>query len=143
MSAESFLCLSARQGFLPLLMETLEGADLCLPQLLNTSCRKTQQPQLTRIFIYVLLSCISPLTVILNLLVIISISHFKYMMFCFVFFLFGWFFQSWHHLSDCSDTETIGLTLCLFALSFSSGSSTPPPTSSCFPWLSQISSLAS
>lgn len=86
MSAESFLCLSARQGFLPLLMETLEGADLCFPQLLNTSCRKTQQPQLTRIFIYVLLSCISPLTVILNLLVIISISHFKYMMFCFVFF---------------------------------------------------------
>uniref|UniRef100_A0AAQ4QDY6 G-protein coupled receptors family 1 profile domain-containing protein n=1 Tax=Gasterosteus aculeatus aculeatus TaxID=481459 RepID=A0AAQ4QDY6_GASAC len=58
-------------------METLVGTDLCFPQLINTSCRKTIRPQLEEILIYVLLSSISLLTVALNLLVIISISHFK------------------------------------------------------------------
>ncbi|XP_040913526.1 trace amine-associated receptor 13c-like [Toxotes jaculatrix] len=58
-------------------METLEGAELCFPQLLNTSCRKPLQHRAETIFLYILLSCISLLTVALNLLVIISISHFR------------------------------------------------------------------
>ncbi|XP_035525718.1 trace amine-associated receptor 13c-like [Morone saxatilis] len=58
-------------------METLEEAELCFPQLLNTSCRKPMQHRLDSIFLYILLSCISLLTVALNLLVIISISHFR------------------------------------------------------------------
>ncbi|XP_051259296.1 trace amine-associated receptor 13c-like isoform X9 [Dicentrarchus labrax] len=58
-------------------METLEEAELCFPQLLNTSCRKPVQHRADTIFLYILLSCISLLTVALNLLVIISISHFR------------------------------------------------------------------
>ncbi|XP_061696849.1 trace amine-associated receptor 4-like isoform X1 [Syngnathoides biaculeatus] len=52
----------------------VEG-ELCFPQLVNTSCRKTQRPHL--VTSYMLLSVISLITVTLNLLVIISISHFK------------------------------------------------------------------
>uniref|UniRef100_A0A3B4URL8 Trace amine-associated receptor 13c-like n=1 Tax=Seriola dumerili TaxID=41447 RepID=A0A3B4URL8_SERDU len=51
--------------------------ELCFPQLLNTSCRKPLQHRAETIFLYILLSCISLLTVALNLLVIISISHFR------------------------------------------------------------------
>ncbi|XP_026150744.1 trace amine-associated receptor 13c-like [Mastacembelus armatus] len=58
-------------------METLEGAELCFPHLLNTSCRKLFQHPAETIILYILLSCISFLTVVLNLLVIISISHFR------------------------------------------------------------------
>ncbi|XP_068428998.1 trace amine-associated receptor 13c-like [Clinocottus analis] len=58
-------------------METLEGAELCYPQLLNTSCRKSMQPHADNIFLYVFLSSMSLITVTLNLLVIISISHFR------------------------------------------------------------------
>ncbi|XP_075960854.1 trace amine-associated receptor 13c-like [Anarhichas minor] len=58
-------------------METLEGAELCFPQLLNTSCKKPVQHRAESIFLDVLLSCMSLLTVALNLLVIISISHFR------------------------------------------------------------------
>ncbi|KAK2850761.1 hypothetical protein Q5P01_007037 [Channa striata] len=58
-------------------METLDKAELCFPQLLNTSCRKQTRPQSESMFIYVLLSFISLLTVVLNLLVIVSISHFR------------------------------------------------------------------
>ncbi|XP_051259322.1 trace amine-associated receptor 13c-like isoform X1 [Dicentrarchus labrax] len=58
-------------------METLTEAELCFPQLLNTSCRKPVQRCADTIFLYILLSCISLLTVALNLLVIISISHFR------------------------------------------------------------------
>nr|XP_040058382.1 trace amine-associated receptor 13c-like [Gasterosteus aculeatus aculeatus] len=58
-------------------METLVGTELCFPQLINTSCRKTIRPHLEAMLIYILLSSISLLTVALNLLVIISISHFK------------------------------------------------------------------
>ncbi|XP_051259311.1 trace amine-associated receptor 13c-like [Dicentrarchus labrax] len=58
-------------------METLEGSELCFPQLLNTSCRKPVRPHFETMLIYILLSSISLLTVVLNLLVIISISHFK------------------------------------------------------------------
>ncbi|XP_077947550.1 trace amine-associated receptor 13c-like [Gasterosteus aculeatus] len=58
-------------------METLVGAELCFPQLINTSCRKPIRPHLEAMLISILLSSISLLTVALNLLVIISISHFK------------------------------------------------------------------
>ncbi|XP_071393466.1 trace amine-associated receptor 13c-like [Centroberyx affinis] len=58
-------------------METLEGGELCFPQLLNTSCMKPTRPHAEAMLIYILLSCISLLTVALNLLVIISISHYR------------------------------------------------------------------
>ncbi|XP_035531820.1 trace amine-associated receptor 8a-like [Morone saxatilis] len=57
-------------------METLEEAKLCFPQL-NSSCRKTMRPYSESMVTYIILSSISVLTVTLNLLVIISISHFK------------------------------------------------------------------
>uniref|UniRef100_G3N794 G-protein coupled receptors family 1 profile domain-containing protein n=1 Tax=Gasterosteus aculeatus TaxID=69293 RepID=G3N794_GASAC len=60
-----------------LVMETLVGTELCFPQLINTSCRKPIRPHLEAMLIYMLFSSISLLTVALNLLVIISISHFK------------------------------------------------------------------
>lgn len=68
----SFHCLV---GFL---METLEGSELCVPQL-NSSCKKPKHSQTTIMLIYVLLSAISLITVALNLLVIISISHFRHL----------------------------------------------------------------
>ncbi|XP_038579647.1 trace amine-associated receptor 13c-like [Micropterus salmoides] len=58
-------------------MQTLEEAELCFPQLLNTSCKKIIQSQSEATLIYIVLSPISLLTVALNLLVIISISHFR------------------------------------------------------------------
>ncbi|XP_018516176.2 trace amine-associated receptor 13c-like [Lates calcarifer] len=54
----------------------MEEAELCFPEL-NTSCRKTMHPHPETTLIYSLLSCITLLTVVLNLLVIISISHFR------------------------------------------------------------------
>ncbi|XP_029315170.1 LOW QUALITY PROTEIN: trace amine-associated receptor 13c-like [Cottoperca gobio] len=57
-------------------METSEGAELCFPQL-NNSCRKPMPSQLHTMLTYTLLSFISLPTVALNLLVIISISHFR------------------------------------------------------------------
>ncbi|XP_018527025.1 trace amine-associated receptor 13c-like [Lates calcarifer] len=59
------------------MMETMEENELCFPQLLNSSCRKLKRTHTEAMFIYILLSSISVLTVTLNLLVIISISHFK------------------------------------------------------------------
>uniref|UniRef100_UPI003AB0A0EE trace amine-associated receptor 13c-like n=1 Tax=Centroberyx gerrardi TaxID=166262 RepID=UPI003AB0A0EE len=59
------------------MMETLEGGELCFPQLLNTSCRKQMRPHSEAMLLYILLSSISLLTVVLNLLVIISISHYR------------------------------------------------------------------
>ncbi|XP_071339040.1 trace amine-associated receptor 4-like [Trachinotus anak] len=53
----------------------MEEAELCFPQLLNSSCRKPEPPH--SVLIYILLPSISVLTVTLNLLVIISISHFR------------------------------------------------------------------
>ncbi|KAK2814477.1 hypothetical protein Q5P01_000390 [Channa striata] len=58
-------------------METHDEAKLCFPQI-NTSCIKHTRPQSESMLIYVLLSFVSLLTVILNLLVIISISHFRH-----------------------------------------------------------------
>ncbi|KAM3607490.1 uncharacterized protein V6R79_008659 [Siganus canaliculatus] len=58
-------------------METLPGAELCFPQLLNISCKRPTPPQTEAMLVYTLLSIISVLTVALNLLIIISISHFR------------------------------------------------------------------
>ncbi|XP_026151742.1 trace amine-associated receptor 13c-like [Mastacembelus armatus] len=58
-------------------METLEETELCFPQLLNSSCVKTKSSQFDTMLTYIILSCISLLTVSLNLLVIISVSYFK------------------------------------------------------------------
>ncbi|KAF3694465.1 Trace amine-associated receptor 13c [Channa argus] len=57
-------------------MELLQGAELCFPQL-NNSCKKPVQPHAGTMFLYVLPSCLSLLTMSLNLLVIVSISHFR------------------------------------------------------------------
>ncbi|XP_034741161.1 trace amine-associated receptor 13c-like [Etheostoma cragini] len=57
--------------------ETQDGAELCFPQLFNTSCRKPTPPRFEVMLIHILLSSISLLTVALNLLVIISVSHFR------------------------------------------------------------------
>ncbi|KAM7380172.1 hypothetical protein PAMP_003485 [Pampus punctatissimus] len=56
------------------MMEAPEAAQLCFPQLLNNSCRKPMRPQSD---VYTLISFVSLSTVTLNLLVIISISHFR------------------------------------------------------------------
>ncbi|XP_029937208.1 trace amine-associated receptor 13c-like [Myripristis murdjan] len=58
-------------------METLEGAELCFPHLLNTSCRKLKPPSSGATILHILQSFICLLTVALNLLVIISISHYR------------------------------------------------------------------
>uniref|UniRef100_A0A3Q3JUR3 G-protein coupled receptors family 1 profile domain-containing protein n=1 Tax=Monopterus albus TaxID=43700 RepID=A0A3Q3JUR3_MONAL len=64
-------------SFSSLVMETLKETELCFPHLLNASCVKPKHPHLETMLSYVLLSSISLLTPFLNLLVIISISHFK------------------------------------------------------------------
>ncbi|GLD68297.1 trace amine-associated receptor 4-like protein [Lates japonicus] len=51
--------------------------DELAPQLLNTSCKKPKPPDSVAVFIYILLFFISVLTAALNLLVIISISHYR------------------------------------------------------------------
>ncbi|XP_053184763.1 trace amine-associated receptor 8b-like [Scomber japonicus] len=57
--------------------EVMGEVDLCFPQLFNTSCRKPEPPHNNTLLIYILLSFISLLTAALNLLVIISIAHFR------------------------------------------------------------------
>ncbi|XP_028448852.1 trace amine-associated receptor 13c-like [Perca flavescens] len=57
--------------------ETQDGAELCFPQLFNTSCRKLKSPWFEVMLIHIFLYSISLLTVALNLLVIISVSHFR------------------------------------------------------------------
>ncbi|XP_078030366.1 trace amine-associated receptor 8a-like [Epinephelus lanceolatus] len=54
----------------------MEEAELCFPQV-NTSCRKTSRPHLEATVTLSVLSCITMLTMVLNLLVITSISHFR------------------------------------------------------------------
>ncbi|XP_068429025.1 trace amine-associated receptor 13c-like [Clinocottus analis] len=68
---------SAASCFLILRMKTFEEAELCFPELLNSSCRKATHPHSVSMLTYIILSSICLLTVTLNLLVIISISHFK------------------------------------------------------------------
>ncbi|XP_018526697.1 trace amine-associated receptor 13c-like [Lates calcarifer] len=57
-------------------MGTQDGAELCFPEL-NTSCRKPTPPWSEAVLLNILLSFISALIVALNLLIIISISHFR------------------------------------------------------------------
>ncbi|XP_067372075.1 trace amine-associated receptor 13c-like [Channa argus] len=58
-------------------MEHGEEAELCFPQLPNTSCRIAMRSYSVSLLTYIVLSFLSVLTVTLNLLVIISISHFR------------------------------------------------------------------
>uniref|UniRef100_A0AAQ5ZQV1 G-protein coupled receptors family 1 profile domain-containing protein n=1 Tax=Amphiprion ocellaris TaxID=80972 RepID=A0AAQ5ZQV1_AMPOC len=69
------LQLNSTQTSLLLLSEVME--ELCFPQLLNSSCRTPDPPGSGIVVVYVLLYIISVLTAALNLLVIISISHFR------------------------------------------------------------------
>nr|XP_040056820.1 trace amine-associated receptor 13c-like [Gasterosteus aculeatus aculeatus] len=57
-------------------MKSLEDDELCFPHI-NSSCRKVVRPHFVSMLTYILLSSISLLTVTLNLMVIISISHFR------------------------------------------------------------------
>uniref|UniRef100_A0A3Q1IM70 G-protein coupled receptors family 1 profile domain-containing protein n=1 Tax=Anabas testudineus TaxID=64144 RepID=A0A3Q1IM70_ANATE len=57
-------------------MANQDAAELCFPQLLNVSCRKPKHHQSDTVLLY-LLFFIAVVTVILNLLVIISVSHFR------------------------------------------------------------------
>ncbi|XP_026150766.1 trace amine-associated receptor 13c-like [Mastacembelus armatus] len=57
-------------------MEVDDQAELCFPQL-NNSCRKPTFHGTDVVFLRFVLSSVSVLTVVLNLLVIISISHFR------------------------------------------------------------------
>ncbi|XP_019731213.1 trace amine-associated receptor 13c-like isoform X2 [Hippocampus comes] len=59
------------------MMAMQEQDALCFPLLVNASCRKTQRPPSVAALSFMLLSSISLITFTLNLLVIISISHFK------------------------------------------------------------------
>ncbi|XP_074551296.1 trace amine-associated receptor 7f-like [Halichoeres trimaculatus] len=52
-------------------------AELCFPQLLNHSCRVPQTPSSAFLVLYIVLFFVSVLTAALNMLVIISISHFR------------------------------------------------------------------
>ncbi|XP_050925219.1 trace amine-associated receptor 13c-like [Lates calcarifer] len=67
---DSALCSSLK-------MEVEDGAELCFPLLLNTSCRKPTSLWSAAVLLHIVLSFISVLTVAFNLLVIISISHFR------------------------------------------------------------------
>ncbi|XP_067458779.1 trace amine-associated receptor 13c-like [Thunnus thynnus] len=58
-------------------MEAQDEAELCFPQLLNTSCKRLTSTWSEVVFQIILLSSFSLLTVALNLLVIISVSHFR------------------------------------------------------------------
>ncbi|XP_044221979.1 trace amine-associated receptor 13c-like [Thunnus albacares] len=58
-------------------MEVQDEAELCFPQLLNTSCKRLTSTWSEVVFQIILLSSFSLLTVALNLIVIISVSHFR------------------------------------------------------------------
>ncbi|XP_033966535.1 trace amine-associated receptor 8b-like [Pseudochaenichthys georgianus] len=58
-------------------METSQMDELCFPQLFNNSCRKPTPAQSDVLLAYILQSFIALITAALNLLVIISISHFR------------------------------------------------------------------
>ncbi|KAM4560717.1 trace amine-associated receptor 13c-like [Fundulus diaphanus] len=58
-------------------MDMQVGSDLCFPHLFNSSCRKPTSSWTETVLLHTILSIISLLTVALNLLVIISISHFR------------------------------------------------------------------
>uniref|UniRef100_I3KH18 G-protein coupled receptors family 1 profile domain-containing protein n=1 Tax=Oreochromis niloticus TaxID=8128 RepID=I3KH18_ORENI len=54
-----------------------KGAELCFPQRPNSSCGKPTLHWSKAVLLYSVLFCISLITVALNLLVIISVSHFR------------------------------------------------------------------
>uniref|UniRef100_H2MFP4 G-protein coupled receptors family 1 profile domain-containing protein n=1 Tax=Oryzias latipes TaxID=8090 RepID=H2MFP4_ORYLA len=58
-------------------MEMQDEIELCFPQLLNSSCRKPKLHWTKAVLLNILMSCLSLTTVALNLLVIISVSHFR------------------------------------------------------------------
>ncbi|CAI5670500.1 unnamed protein product [Oreochromis niloticus] len=58
-------------------MEIQNEAELCFPELLNSSCRRTTLHWSKAVLLYIVLFCISLITAALNLLVIISVSHFR------------------------------------------------------------------
>ncbi|XP_034749077.1 trace amine-associated receptor 13c-like [Etheostoma cragini] len=58
-------------------MEVEDGTELCFPQFPNTSCRKPSSPWPQTLVLYIVYYSISLNTVTLNLLIIISISHFR------------------------------------------------------------------
>ncbi|XP_014835014.1 PREDICTED: trace amine-associated receptor 13c-like [Poecilia mexicana] len=55
----------------------MEGAELCFPELLNTSCSKPNYSPSDMMFFSIIVCLFSFLTMILNLLVIIAIMHFR------------------------------------------------------------------
>ncbi|CAI5670515.1 unnamed protein product [Oreochromis niloticus] len=59
------------------MMEIQKGAELCFPQLLNSSCRKPTLLWSKAVLLNIVLSCISVITAALNLLVIVSVSYFR------------------------------------------------------------------
>uniref|UniRef100_A0A3Q2QXL6 G-protein coupled receptors family 1 profile domain-containing protein n=1 Tax=Fundulus heteroclitus TaxID=8078 RepID=A0A3Q2QXL6_FUNHE len=58
-------------------MEIQYRAELCFPHLLNSSCKKPTLQWSEAVLLNTVLSFISLITVVLNLLVIISVSHFR------------------------------------------------------------------
>ncbi|XP_028298717.1 trace amine-associated receptor 13c-like [Gouania willdenowi] len=58
-------------------MSTPDEAELCYPHLGNSSCRRIVRSHSVSVLLHIILSSISVLTLTLNLLVIISISHFR------------------------------------------------------------------
>ncbi|XP_049449890.1 trace amine-associated receptor 9-like [Epinephelus fuscoguttatus] len=75
-SARQENLLSSGSFLIKALSVAMEEDELCFPQV-NTSCRKTSRPHLEATVTLSVLSCITMLTVVLNLLVITSISHFR------------------------------------------------------------------
>ncbi|KAI9518821.1 hypothetical protein NQZ68_034602 [Dissostichus eleginoides] len=63
---------------LRVMMETSQRDELCFPQLFNKSCSKPTPAQSDVLLANILLSFIALITAALNLLVIISISHFRH-----------------------------------------------------------------
>uniref|UniRef100_A0A3Q3IHI6 G-protein coupled receptors family 1 profile domain-containing protein n=1 Tax=Monopterus albus TaxID=43700 RepID=A0A3Q3IHI6_MONAL len=57
-------------------MDDTWGSELCFPNF-NSSCRRLLRPHSETLLLYTLVASVSLLTVTLNLLVIISISHFR------------------------------------------------------------------
>ncbi|XP_025999445.1 trace amine-associated receptor 13c-like [Astatotilapia calliptera] len=60
-----------------MILEMQKEAELCFPQLLNSSCRKPTFHWSKAVLLNTVLCCISLLTAALNLLVIISVSYFR------------------------------------------------------------------
>lgn len=91
----SKLCKQELQLSKAVRMSLRDPADLCFPQLVNDSCRKPASLLSDTMFLHVTLSCISLITVVLNLIIIISVSHFRHKLsVTFWFNLFGIVFHT-------------------------------------------------